>query len=161
MAWRRSGDKSFSEPMMASLLTHVCVTRPQRVEPMFPCDTHPMRFFRQSFTKRYFKIIYSKFQTCLFWASELNALSFCYMYDTNTIIDKYDIGFCTVDMQLCSQLQLIHWGWDLSAAISQTTFMNAFSSVKIFVFWLKFHWSLFVSKSPIDNMPALVQMLIN
>ena len=31
MAWRRPGDKPFSEPMMVSLLTHVCVTRPQWV----------------------------------------------------------------------------------------------------------------------------------
>ena len=31
-AWRRSGDKSLSEPMMVSLLTHICVTRPQRVK---------------------------------------------------------------------------------------------------------------------------------
>ena len=31
MAWRRSGDKPLSAPMMDSLLTHVCVTRPQWV----------------------------------------------------------------------------------------------------------------------------------
>ena len=31
MAWRRSGDKPLSEPMMVSLLTHICVTRPQWV----------------------------------------------------------------------------------------------------------------------------------
>ena len=29
MAWRRPGDKPLSEPMLASLLTHICVTRPQ------------------------------------------------------------------------------------------------------------------------------------
>ena len=29
MAWRRSGDKPLSEPMMARLPTHICVTRPQ------------------------------------------------------------------------------------------------------------------------------------
>ena len=29
MTWRRSGDKPLSEPMMVSLLTHICVTRPQ------------------------------------------------------------------------------------------------------------------------------------
>ena len=29
MAWRRSGDKPLSEPIMVSILTHVCVTRPQ------------------------------------------------------------------------------------------------------------------------------------
>ena len=32
MAWRRSGDKPLSEPMMASLLTHIWVTRPQWVK---------------------------------------------------------------------------------------------------------------------------------
>ena len=31
MAWRRSGDKPLSEPIMVSLLTHICVTRPQWV----------------------------------------------------------------------------------------------------------------------------------
>ena len=29
MAWRRSGDKPLSEPVIVSLLTHICVTRPQ------------------------------------------------------------------------------------------------------------------------------------
>ena len=29
MAWRRSDDKLLSEPMMVSLLTHICVIRPQ------------------------------------------------------------------------------------------------------------------------------------
>ena len=31
MAWHRPGDKPLSEPMMVSLLTHICVTRPQCV----------------------------------------------------------------------------------------------------------------------------------
>ena len=31
MAWHRPGDKSFSEPMVASLLRHTCVTRAQWV----------------------------------------------------------------------------------------------------------------------------------
>ena len=31
MAWRRPGDKPLSEQMMVSLLTHICVTRPQWV----------------------------------------------------------------------------------------------------------------------------------
>ena len=31
MAWRRPGDKPLSKPMMVSLLTHICVTRPQWV----------------------------------------------------------------------------------------------------------------------------------
>ena len=32
MAWRRPGDKPLSEPMMVSLPTHICVTRPQWVD---------------------------------------------------------------------------------------------------------------------------------
>ena len=31
MAWRRPGDKPLSEPMLVSLLTHTCATRPQWV----------------------------------------------------------------------------------------------------------------------------------
>ena len=37
MAWRRPGDKPLSEPMMVSLTTHVCVTRPQWVKNMAWC----------------------------------------------------------------------------------------------------------------------------
>ena len=32
MAWRRSGDKPSSEPVMVSFMTHLCVTRPQWVK---------------------------------------------------------------------------------------------------------------------------------
>ena len=32
MAWRRPGDKPLSEPMMVSVLTHICVTWPQWVK---------------------------------------------------------------------------------------------------------------------------------
>ena len=32
MAWHRPGDKPLSEPMIVSLLTHICVTRPQWVK---------------------------------------------------------------------------------------------------------------------------------
>ena len=32
MAWCRPGDKPLSEPMMVSLLTHVCITQPQWVK---------------------------------------------------------------------------------------------------------------------------------
>ena len=32
MAWRRPGDKLLSEAMVVSLLTHICVTRPQWIK---------------------------------------------------------------------------------------------------------------------------------
>ena len=40
MAWRRPGDKPLSEPMMVSLLTHICVTRPQWVK-VWDVISHP------------------------------------------------------------------------------------------------------------------------
>ena len=50
MAWRRSGDKPLSEPIMVSLPMHICVIRPQWVkwqlpqrhcyDPWSPCWTH-------------------------------------------------------------------------------------------------------------------------
>ena len=39
---------------------------------------------------------------------------------------------------------LTHWGRDEMDNISQTTFSNAFSWIKMFEFRLKFYWSLFV-----------------
>ena len=36
MAWRHTGDKAIPEPMMASLVTHICVTRPQWVNSLAP-----------------------------------------------------------------------------------------------------------------------------
>ena len=37
---------------------------------------------------------------------------------------------------------LTHWDRDKMTAISQTTFSNAFSWMKMYAFWLRFHWSL-------------------
>ena len=37
MAWHRPGDKPLSEPMMVSLLTHICIMRPQLVKVLTCC----------------------------------------------------------------------------------------------------------------------------
>ena len=42
-----------------------------------------------------------------------------------------------------SSVILTHWGRERMAAISQTTYSNAFLWMKIYEFRLKFHWSLF------------------
>ena len=47
MAWRHSGDKPLSEPMMASLPTHKCVTRPQWVN-MVPTDLEKCLIFQSA-----------------------------------------------------------------------------------------------------------------
>ena len=38
MAWRRPSDKPLSEPILGSLLTHICITRPQWVKKFMWCD---------------------------------------------------------------------------------------------------------------------------
>ena len=43
MAWRRPGDKPLSDPVMVSLLAHICVTRPQ-----WNNNWWLMKFFRKS-----------------------------------------------------------------------------------------------------------------
>ena len=47
---------------------------------------------------------------------------------------------------LCTEIScfLTHWGRDKMDAISQTSFSNAFSWMKMFEYRLKFHWSLFL-----------------
>ena len=54
--------------------------------------------------------------------------------------------------------ELTHWGRDKMAAIFQTTCSNAFSWMKMYELWLRFHWSLFPRIS-INNIPALVQIM--
>ena len=40
MAWRRPGDKPLSEPMLVTLPTHICVTRPQWVNRRYLCISY-------------------------------------------------------------------------------------------------------------------------
>ena len=35
-----------------------------------------------------------------------------------------------------------HWGWDIMAAILETTYSTSFSRMRIVAFWFKFHWYL-------------------
>ena len=44
---------------------------------------------------------------------------------------------------LLEVIMLTHWGQDKMAAIFQTSFSNRFFWMKMYQFWLIFHWSLF------------------
>ena len=61
MAWRRSGDKPVSKPMMVSLLTHICVTRPQWVNSQMrrPCSTSQDSSSIVAF------VLFCEFKTCV------------------------------------------------------------------------------------------------
>ena len=54
---------------------------------------------------------------------------------------------------------LTHWGQDKMADISQMTFSNKFSWMKMCKFLLRFYWKKFVPRGPINNIPALVQIM--
>ena len=49
MAWRRPGDKPLSEPLLVSLLTHICVTRPQWVKEMHSVIDYVMSLLLKCF----------------------------------------------------------------------------------------------------------------
>ena len=55
-------------------------------------------------------------------------------------------------------MSLTHWGWDKMAAIFQTTFSNAFSWMKMYEFFIEISLK-FVPQGPINNIPALVQIM--
>ena len=54
------------------------------------------------------------------------------------------IGHVNACIYTITVLSSSHWGRDQMADIFQTTFSNAFSWMKIFEFWIIFHWSLFL-----------------
>ena len=57
MAWRRPGDKPLSEPVMVSLLTHICVTRSQWVNTLKPNKAICSRHFQIHFLYEQFCIL--------------------------------------------------------------------------------------------------------
>ena len=65
MAWHRPGDKPLSEPMMVSLLTHICVTRPQWVNSPLPGQNG------HNFADVIFRCIFLKEKFCIFIKSSL------------------------------------------------------------------------------------------
>ena len=57
MAWRRSGDKPLSEPMMVNLPTHICVTRPQWVNIMTQYFSHDIVYLPGS-ANPFYEVLY-------------------------------------------------------------------------------------------------------
>ena len=57
MAWRRPGDKPLSEPLMVSLLTHMCFTRPQWVKTAIQIRLLPGKHLNYIWIKSWTQII--------------------------------------------------------------------------------------------------------
>ena len=56
------------------------------------------------------------------------------------------------------QITVTHWGREKTAAISQTTFWNAFSWMKMYEFCIRFHWIVF-PRIQLTSIPTLVQII--
>ena len=149
MAWRRPGDKPLSQPMMVSLLTHICVTRPQWVN----LGDTAMRSVRYMY---------------IFWPlvpSRGIYSHYYYYFDPGVIlVHSWFIAWtATVSHRTAVPHSSYHllgmFEWSLSlhscvciktlrpskmVIISQTTLANAFSWMKMLKFPLIFHWSLFL-----------------
>ena len=70
MAWRRPGDKPLSEPMMVSLLAHICVARPQWVKTASaPSQVIVLWHFfsKQSHTSKGHDLQNISFSTCTYY----------------------------------------------------------------------------------------------
>ena len=83
MAWRRPGDKPLSEPMMVSLLTHICVTRPQWVK-------------RQMYMKQ-------RHVTCAGTAAYLHSYNMKITF--SHALTKYETNLTTVSVAACAPPQ--------------------------------------------------------
>ena len=109
-------------------------------------------------------IIYQRFRASMYSSTELGYGLFCLIYwlplQNNSFCSIFIFSYHPQHLQscrhinamasqitmvsiVCSTLCLIHWGRDKMAAISQTTFPNAFSWMKMYGFRLRFHCSLF------------------
>ena len=147
MAWRPTGDKPSPEPMIITLLTHVCVTRPQWLktanitsEIIFETrciwnilSTHLSSIFLE-------KMCFSGYFVLLPWKPPINTMwHFPYVSIYNPCFKSRPNNILTA---ICLPSPLLrHWGRGKMDAISQTPFWNVFSWMKMYQFCLKFHWS--------------------
>ena len=70
----------------------------------------------------------------------------------------YTIPRCCMMVNIHGELFIFLSHWGKMADLSQKTFSKPFSSLKIYEFRLRFHWSLF-PKGQIDSISALVQIM--
>ena len=119
MVWRQPGNMLLSEPMMVRLLMHMCITWPQWV------------YSGNSLLHVQYKgITWANADLLWTWLCRSNL-------QWNFQIYFYmDFIHTTVEASVCST----HWGRDKIFIISQTTFSNAFSWVKMYELCLIFHW---------------------
>ena len=119
LAGRRLGDKPLSEPVMASLLTHICVSRPQWVKSTsqhyyiwawFECWVS-IKSVHKLLTRRDFSAYTSiGLMQCQLNHNQNNTVIFSASKDVMCICHD-SLWFGSGHLYLCAS-RLLHWCWD-------------------------------------------------
>ena len=121
MAWRRPGDKPLSEPMMISLLTHICVTRAQWVQIALGNVTSVHAIYNFSITGSYSWIENDKL-----YIINNNSHACKHQCQTRDASEFYDIHNCQ-KKNIASQISALRlWHLDISDSIKTLTFVKLF-----------------------------------
>ena len=81
--------------------------------------------------------------SCTIWSLFLQNTQKTLQLTCESLVWSVFCGFIVWSVSYPIHSCLTHWGRDKMDAISQTTFSNPFSWMKMYEFWLRFHWSSF------------------
>ena len=154
-------------------LTHICVTRPQRVKYRLTPEIGLCLNIKTVFHGISIPIVKMRqLSDHLICIMEISILPRCHLYiqmatrcnlsiepwrtnlseNWSSIFIALKMSSSKYQLFCLSLIMLTHWGRDKMASISQTTLSNAFC-------WIKMISLNFVPKGPINNIPALVQIM--
>ena len=93
---------------------------------------------------------------CWTWNNTVSAKDPVALFGTRIYMEPLRIK-SELSLRKVVLLALTHWGRDKMTAFLQTTYLNAFSWMKMYEFRLKFHRNLFLRG--INKIPALVHIM--
>ena len=103
-----------------------------------PMDCSRFRHWSDTFTWNQCKINVDP-RVFAIWNSVYNMEIIDIEHRSDFVLPDFDLT-----EKLSSTFYIVHWGWDIMATIYQTTYSITITWMKMFEFWLKFHWSLFL-----------------
>ena len=144
MAWRRSGDKPLSGPMMVSLLTHICVTRPQWVKRTLANSRNRQWKGRLKYRSLYAKIKLASIENCLIF----HRICKIYQPSRNSYLRLKHKILITHSQQCIWRDQAIAWAnVDLSSLMSNDNHLMPISQesshLSLKLAWILFIWNFF------------------
>ena len=144
MAWRRPGDKPLSKPMMGSLPTHICVTRPQWTILL-------VRMSRMAIHMTNTKVITAwkpiNFLNLILAYVYTQCYGLYYIYNTN---QRYSAWFTHKAILRCIKYltynYMLHEDIGTEIKYLPISFyvkvLKLFFCIKLLYFWLKIYWNV-------------------